>query len=124
MSHFTRIKTNLVEKKYILAALDDMEISYKIGEKIKGFGEQSTQVDIQINFSLFKQIGLKLNSGKYEIVADWYGVSTHKRNQFIQNLSQRYAYHATKEKMEEQGFELIEETNHDGEIRLLLRRMS
>jgi hypothetical protein len=43
----------------------------------------------------------------------------------LQNISQRYIYHLTRNKLEEQGFALSsEETQKDGRIHLVLRRMA
>ena len=47
------------------------------------------------------------------------------RAQFLQQVSQRYAYHAARAKLEEQGFTLAsEEVREDGRIHLVLRRMA
>ncbi len=43
---------------------------------------------------------------------------------FLEQVAQRYAYHAAKEKLAAQGFTLVEEqVNETGQIRLLLRRL-
>ena len=43
----------------------------------------------------------------------------------LQNISQRYIYHLTRNKLEAQGFTLAsEETQKDGRIHLVLRRMA
>ena len=45
--------------------------------------------------------------------------------QWLQKLSQRYAYHVAKEQLLEQGFHLVEETVEANKtIRLTLRRMA
>ncbi|HZW04363.1 MAG TPA: DUF1257 domain-containing protein [Anaerolineaceae bacterium] len=45
-----------------------------------------------------------------------------KQRDFEQKLAQRYAYHAARSKMEQQGFDLVEEAQEGGAIRLVLRR--
>ena len=43
----------------------------------------------------------------------------------MQTVHQRYAYHATRAKLEAQGFDLVEETQEEGgRIHLRLRRMA
>ena len=45
--------------------------------------------------------------------------------QWLDKLTQRYAYHLARAKLQEQGFDLIsEETARDGRIHLVLRRMA
>jgi len=45
--------------------------------------------------------------------------------QWLNRLIQRYAYHVAKTKLAEQGFALVtEETQQDGQIHLVLRRMA
>ncbi len=57
------------------------------------------------------------------MVADWWGINDIKQEQFLQQISQRYAYHAAKAKLEEQGFSLVSEETQEGErIHLVLRR--
>jgi hypothetical protein len=36
---------------------------------------------------------------------------------------QQYAYQATRAKLEEQGFTLVQQTNEKGKIQMVLRRM-
>ena len=57
------------------------------------------------------------------MVADWWGIKDINQNKFLQQVSQRYAYHAAKAKLEEQGFSLVSEETQEGErIHLVLRR--
>jgi hypothetical protein len=58
----------------------------------------------------------------YEIVADWWGIKDIQQDQFLQQVSQRYAYYAAKAKLEEQGFSLVSEEAQQGDrIHLVLR---
>jgi hypothetical protein len=69
-------------------------------------------------------IGLNLSNGAYEIVADWYGVKNFKQKDLVTQLNRTYSILATKQSLEDQGFNLISETvEKTGEVRLLLRRM-
>jgi hypothetical protein len=69
-------------------------------------------------------IGLDLKNGAYEIVADWYGVRNFKQNDLVSSLNKTYSVLATKQSLEDQGFDLISESQEkNGEIRLILRRM-
>jgi hypothetical protein len=126
MSHFSQIKTKMVDEKITLQAIKDMGLTYQLGDQqVMGFGGQKTQVDIRIPLSKSYDIGLRKRGGAYEIVADWIGVRGFNQNEFTQRLNQRYAYHATREKLEEQGFAMVEEeVEETGQIRIVLRRLA
>ncbi len=125
MSHISKIKTQVVEKEYLLAALADLGYDVQQGElSVAGFRGQETPVEILLKLPLSNDIGFRLEDGRYTIVADWYGVHGVTARAFTNQLTQRYAYHTTKAKMEEQGFSLVEETNEKGKIHLVLRRMA
>lgn len=124
MSHISRIKTKMEVKEYLLMAITDLGYRYEEGDQtLSGFGEK-THVDIKIHMRLSYDIGLRSTPNGYEIIADWWGVRGVKRQELTDKLMQRYAYHATKAKLEEQGFTLVSEENQEnGQIRLVLRRV-
>lgn len=113
MSHISRIKTQIVEKGLLVQALSDL--GYPIEE-----GDETVKVPIRFSYP----ITFERRGQSYEIVADWWGVRGVKRADFVQQVTQRYAYHAARVKLEEQGFDLIEEVQEKGEIRLVLRRIA
>jgi hypothetical protein len=125
MSHFTRIQTKLTTKSLLLTALHDLGYQVQEGQQsIHGFGNQKSEVEIRVALPLSYDIGFRKSGDAYEAIADWSGVRGVKAQEFIRQVTQRYAYHATKEKLTEQGFSLVEEqVNETGQIRLLLRRM-
>ncbi len=125
MSHFTSIKTKIVEKQYLKQALSELGHTYQEGKvQIRGYQGIQTSVAIKIptNNSGY-DIGFRKSDNAYEMVADWWGIKDINQNKFIQQVSQRYAYHAAKAKLEEQGFSLVSEETQEGErIHLVLRR--
>lgn len=125
MSHFSRIKTKMTEEEYVLAALKDMGMKYQMGDqKVRGFGNQTIGADIRIPLALSYDIGLRKVNGAYDIIADWSFVRGIKQKEFTEKLMQRYAYHATRAKLEQQGFDMVEEqVEETGQIRIVLRRM-
>ena len=126
MSHFSRIRTQMVNKDYILKALTDLGFRFEEGEnlEVRGFGGQKTRVEIKVPLKLSYDIGLRKQGESYEIVADWFGVRGIKKDEFTQRLNQRYAYQAARSKLEQQGFNLVEEkVEETGQIRLVLRRV-
>jgi hypothetical protein len=127
MSHFSRIKTQMVEKEYLLTALNEAGYRYEEGEnlQVRGFGAAQTPVDIKVHTKfLSSAIGFRKSRQAYECVADWMGVRGINQQEFIQQITQRYAYHAARAKLEAQGFSLVSEEVQEGNrIHLRLRRM-
>ena len=127
MSHFTRIKTHMVEKQYLVQALKDLGYAPDQGNlHVRGFGGRRSAVEIRVpTRGRGYDIGFRQVGGAYEVVADWWGIRGINRQQFVRQLVQRYAYHAARAKLEEQGFTLAaEETAADGSVHLLLRRIA
>lgn len=127
MSHFTRVKTRMAEKAHLLQALQDLGYTPEEGAaEVRGYGGKRAKVEIRVRTrSSGYDIGFQQAGKAYECVADWWGIRGINRDQFLQEVTQRYAYHATREKLAEQGFSLAaEERLPDGRIHLVLRRMA
>lgn len=125
MSHFSRLKTQIMEKEYLILALKDLGYQVEEGPlDLRGFGGQSTKVDLRVPLRLSGDIGFRKTGEHFDIIADWWGVRGVKQKEFADAVAQRYAYHATRAKLEQQGFTLVEEeTGEKGQIRMVLRRM-
>lgn len=119
MSQLTRIRTQMVEKEYLTKALEDLGHAWKEGSVRVGlFGPR---VDVKIRR---RNIGFRKAGKTYEMVTGDWGFVGISRKKFLQQMTQRYAYHAARAKLEEQGFALAgEEVQEDGRIHLVLRRM-
>jgi len=126
MSHFTTIKTQIVNKIYLKKALDDLQMHYQEGNvEIRGYGGQKTRVEIRVPTSNPQyDLGFRKQKETYELVADWWGIKDINQQEFVQRLSQRYAYHVAKEQLEQQDFTVVEEeVLEDQTIHLTVRRM-
>jgi hypothetical protein len=126
MSHFTRIKTKFASRELLLSALNDLECTVSTSERaVRGYGGRTTEVEVVVELGpRRKQIGFVKRGGTFECVADWYGTPKARREEFMRQLKQRYAYHATLDTLEEQGFTVVNEETvaQDQAIRLVLRR--
>ena len=127
MSHFTYLTTKMVELDFIKTALDDLGYEWEAGQvEVRGYRKNRTPAQLKIvSPNPDYDIGFCKRGNAYEIVADWWAIKGLNAKTFAKQLAQRYAYHATRAKLEIQGFALIrEEQTEDGEIRLTLRRMA
>ncbi len=126
MSHFSRVRTKMVEADFITQALSDLGYEWERGEvQVRGFGGAKRQADIRVCMALSAEIGFIQTPQGYDLVADWSMVRDISRERFTNQVTQRYAYHAARSQLEQQGFNLVsEETQADGQVRLVLRRVS
>lgn len=125
MSHFTRIKTQIAVLEYLKQALSDLNYTYQEGAlTVRGYGGKQMAVDLAIQTKGYP-IGFKRSGATYEVVADWWGVRGVKQKEFLQAVTQRYAYQATLNELRTQGFDLVsEQTEAQGQVHLVMRRMA
>lgn len=126
MSHFSTIKTQFREVTTLRKAIKDLNFSLTEGDDIQilGYAHRTQRVDMAVSFPDGYDIGLSMNeqTGAYDIIADWYGVKTHPQD-FLDKLTQRYAYHRVLEEAERQGLTISEDERlKDGSIRLVVRK--
>ena len=123
MSHFTSIKTTLTKKSHLLAALQSLGyVPEEGGVSAHGFAGNKIQVEIRVPIGACFDVGFRKVGNAYELIADWM-VAGINRITFLQQVTQRYAYYSTREKLEAQGFILAaEEAHQDGSIHLVLQR--
>jgi len=134
MSHFTVIQTQIIDDEALLAGLSDLgfkqlerhEIATPLYGVLGDIRPQTVEVVIRRQFigAGSNDIGFKRQeNGSYNAI-----ISAYDRQRFngewLNKLSQRYAYHLTKSQLAEQNFTLIsEESQADGRIHLLVRRV-
>jgi len=129
MSHFSTIKTTFVSKDHLKKALQDVTNEFGLGNirenaMVGGYGGSATRADIVAGTrNKGYDIGFRSENGAYGLVADWYGIKDIDKDSLTNRLSQRYAYHAVKEKLEEKGFSFVEEeVTEENTIHLRVRR--
>jgi homospermidine synthase len=126
MSHFTTIKTQIVASEPLKKALVDLGLAGEEGTvEIRGYGGNRTRVDIRVpTRNPGYDIGFRKQGDAYELVADWWGIKDIKQDEFLQRLTQRYAYHVAKDQLEAQDFTVVEEeVQADNTIHITVRRM-
>jgi hypothetical protein len=117
MSQIVRIriqKTLMKDKVLLIQAIEDAGYTCE-QPKFVLFGLRA-QIRIR-----GRQIGFNKAGDFYEMVSR----RESQAPQILQDISQRYIYHLTRQKLEAQGFEVAsEEKQKDGRIHLVLRRMA
>lgn len=129
MSHFSQIKTKIRNLPALQAALDDIGTAWTAGPKtVRGYQGKTETAEVVIEQDNGYDLGFKRNhsTGEYELVADLqYWQQPLSVNGFINQVTQRYAYHTVVKETAKQGFQVAEQqTGQNGEIRLVLQRWS
>ncbi len=129
MSHFTEIKTQIQDRKFLEQALKVLNLDFSYseqGEEIRGFYGDHTSAQYKIQTGTDYDIGLRMTeSGCYEFVADWEMLGHRKIDQqtFTAKIMQRYAYEKVKNTLEEQGYQVAEESvDEEGNIQLMVNQ--
>jgi hypothetical protein len=116
----------MIELEYIKRALTDLGYLFEEGNvSIRGFLGQQTSAELRIPGRLWSyDIGFRKQASGYVVVADWWGVRGINKKTFLKQVTQRYSYHAARDKLEQQGFSVVSEEVVKGKIHLRLRRMA
>jgi len=120
MSHFSEVKTELTNRKFILKALEQMGYTTEenlAGVEVRGFQDNKSQADFKALTSTHYDIGFKKSAtGGYEIVSDWEILTkiTGTTNEaFSQQLKREYAKAAILEMAKERGLEVEYKENKE-----------
>lgn len=133
MSHFTTLRTRIVDVDALVKALADVEYRnvevHQTPQHLDGFlgdqREQTAEVIIRR-----QHVGMASNDmgfkrgmdGTFDAIISDYDRAKHSEA-WLNSLIQRYAYHVSRDTLQKQGFKIAtEEKTQDGKIRLVLRR--
>ncbi|MCP4133335.1 MAG: DUF1257 domain-containing protein [bacterium] len=133
MSHFTKVKTQIKNLVMLKQALDDLNITCVEAEEgqtieIKGWNKDTTEVLMELKTGSSYSVGVIENqeTGTYEFVADWWGIETYTevtQEQFMNKITQRYAYNTVMDKIKAKGYDLVtEEVDEKEQLHVVLRK--
>lgn len=124
MSHFTKVKTKIVDLLYLKRALEDMDLEYEEGKvKIRGYMGRKMTVDLRVRTPEGYDIGFLKSGDTYEVVADWDMVRTFSQESFVKDITRNYAYHVVKDQLEIQDYKMVEERRQGQAVSLTMRRI-
>jgi hypothetical protein len=123
MSHFTRVKTKIVDMLYLKRALGELNLQHKEGKvKIRGYMGKKMEVELRISTPDGYDIGFRKDGDTYEVVADWDMIKSISQESFIAEVTRRYATEVVKEQLKIDNYTLVEETRQGNELHLTMRR--
>lgn len=134
MSHFTQVQTQFTQAEFLLSALNDLGFDqvevYAQAQALFGYRgdrrpEQAHLIIRRVHLApLSNDIGFRqTSSGTFKAIISVYDRFQGYSRSWLERLSQRYAYHATRSELKQQGFTVAsEEATASGQIHLTLRR--
>ena len=124
MSHFSKVKTKIVDLLHLKRALAEMELEVEEGSvKIRGYLGRKMKVDLKIRTPEGYDIGFVKSGDTYEVVADWEMVKSYTQESFVHAVTRRYATSVVKEQLQAQDYEVVQESKQGETVSLTLRRM-
>ncbi len=123
MSHFTRIQTKLRDIDLVKEALKDLGYAVRENTDVRGYSRwEQAHADVVIEAEDGQDIGFRREGERVEMIADFWNRQLN-REEFLQRVTQRYAYRMVIQQAEEQGFQVVkEEQQKDGSIRVVVQR--
>lgn len=135
MSQYLNMATQIVSGKHLVKALKDVGFNqvevYKTAQPLRGFmGDtrvDTAEIIIRKKYvgNASNDIGFKLGPrGRFTAIISEYDQKRYNAV-WLNRLTQRYAYHVAMDKLQEEGFDLVEESvQADQTIHLTLRKMA
>jgi hypothetical protein len=122
MSHFTTIKVQIKQGEVLLHVLQELGYQVEQNANVRGYMGDKTNAEYVIKQSNGYDLGFRKNGEGYELVADFWGAKINQQ-EFINNISQKYAHKTLMETIQTEGFNVEEEeVLADGTVRVIVGR--
>ncbi|MBO1056787.1 MAG: DUF1257 domain-containing protein [Dolichospermum sp. JUN01] len=122
MSHFTTIKVQIKQGEVLLQVLQELGYQVEENTQVRGYRGDKTNAEYVIKQSNGYDLGFRKNGEGYELVADFWGAEINQQ-EFVNNISQKYAHKTLMETIQTEGFNVEEEeVLADGTVRVLVGR--
>ncbi|MBE9233629.1 DUF1257 domain-containing protein [Cuspidothrix issatschenkoi LEGE 03284] len=122
MSHFTTIKVQIKQGEVLYQVLKELGYQVVQNTQVRGFMGDTTNAEYVIKQSNGYDLGFRKNGESYELVADFWGAKINQQ-EFINNISQKYAHKTLMETIQTEGFNVEEEeVLADGTVRVVVGR--
>ena len=120
MSHFTTINVQIKQGEVLLQVLKELGYQVEQNTQVLGYMGYKTNAEYVIKQSNGYDLGFRKNGEGYELVADFWGAKINQQ-EFINNISQKYAHKTLMETIQTEGFNVEEEeVLADGTVRVIV----
>ena len=127
MSHFTTIKTEILDPEILKKALSDLKFEFQENGKISGYQGRVENADIVVKISGSWYLGFNKNLGEenYEIRGANEVLNQKEVKESINLIRSEYAYRKIIHESRKRGFSLVQEERlRTGTIKLVLRKVA
>ncbi|MBS9386141.1 MAG: DUF1257 domain-containing protein [Dolichospermum sp. BR01] len=122
MSHFTTIKVQIKQGEVLLDVLQELGYQVEQNTQVRGYRGDKTNAEYVIKQANGYDLGFRKNGEGYELVADFWGAKINQQ-EFINNISQKYAHKTLMKTIQTEGFNVEEEeVLADGTLRVIVGR--
>jgi Protein of unknown function (DUF1257) len=122
MSHFTTIKVQIKQGEVLLDVLQELGYQVEQNTQVRGYRGDTINAEYVIRQANGYDLGFRKNGEGYELVADFWGAEINQQ-EFINNISQKYAHKTLMETIQTEGFNVEEEeVLADGTVRVIVGR--
>ena len=122
MSHFTTIKLQIKQGEILHQVLQELGYEVEQNTKVRGYIGNTTQAEYVIRQKNGYDLGFRKQGENYELVADFWGAKINQQ-EFVNNISQKYAHKTLMETIQTEGFNIEEEEIlEDGTVRVVVGR--
>jgi hypothetical protein len=122
MSHFTTIKVQIKQGEVLLDVLQELGYQVEQNTQVRGYMGDTINAEYVIKQANGYDLGFRKNGEGYELVADFWGAKINQQ-EFINNISQKYAHKTLMETIQTEGFNVEEEeVLADGTVRVIVGR--
>lgn len=131
MSHFTRVKTRIMDLECLELALTELDYRVIHEARIRGWQNQQKPAQLVAQFPgqlCDYDIGFVFNPKQqtFDMVADWWAIKErigHDQDALSEQIMQRYAYQKVVKEVKARGFMISEQKQDaDQSIRLVVRK--
>ncbi|MFM6106268.1 MAG: DUF1257 domain-containing protein [Sphaerospermopsis kisseleviana] len=120
MSHFTTIKVEIKQGEVLYQVLKELGYQVAQNTQVRGYMGDKTHAEYVIKQSNGYDLGFRKNGESYELVADFWGAEINQQ-EFINQISQKYAHKTLMETIQTEGFNVEEEeVLTDGTVRVVV----
>ena len=126
MSHFTKLKTKILDRECLLKALRNLNYEFEENSSIRGYNRRTRPGNIVIKTNGEFNVGFVRKSSdlSFQILADWYGAAQANgctRKDFINKVQKEYATTKVLHELRKKGYRIKSRSISDtGEIKLLV----
>ena len=122
MSHFTTIKVQIKQGEVLLDVLQELGYQVEQNTQVRGYMGDTINAEYVIRQANGYDLGFRKNGEGYELVADFWGAEINQQ-EFINNISQKYAHKTLMKTIQTEGFNVEEEeVLADGTLRVIVGR--